>query len=83
MDKFKKSNKVSKIRELAEKDDEFFEKQHIMKKMIKQLPRFGRYYYNLKAKKINLICFMTDVEELSVVKKNMEQGKRKITNDLE
>ena len=54
-----------------------------MKHMIKKLPRFGRYYYDLKSKKINQIAFMTDVEELQITKKHMEEGKRKIPNQLE
>jgi hypothetical protein len=37
----------------------------------------------LKGKKINQVCFMTDIEEVAKTKKEMEKGKKKIFNELE
>jgi hypothetical protein len=49
----KRKLKISKIIDISEKDEIYFEKMRLLKEMTSSLPRGGRWYMWLKSEKIN------------------------------
>ena len=55
----------------------------MLKEQRKKLPKCARCYLCLHRKRINPIFFLTEVEESSRIKKDMQFGKKKIHTELE
>lgn len=75
--------KMSLLQDILDKDDEYFIKKEAFKSVKSKLGRCARWYFWLKKEHVNQIAFLSDLDEASRIKKNMEKGYRQLRSDLE